>query len=300
MKTYKQLLNEWAQQTDCLHTMTDAELKQLQNTLLEMYKDIANVCESNGLTVMLGGGSCLGAIRHKGFIPWDDDLDLLMARPDYDKLLQILREDAMGEKYEYAYPDGKNPSSSAFLKIYKKNTRLTSWGDEKAGYPQGIFIDIFPLDGTPSTMIGCKIKGFIANTIRLIGNCVAGVEHKSPEFERAINDMPELKSMVKKRIFLGKMFSFASYIKWAYWFEKFVANGKKAKLLTAPTGRKLYNGEIHPYEVFLPVNKMEFEGIECNVPGQTEAYLTKLYGPDYMQLPPEEKRERHFISELKF
>lgn len=67
MKTYKEILNEWARQTDCLHEMSDDEMKNLRSALLEMYKNIVSICQAHGLTVMLGGGTCLGYVRHKGY-----------------------------------------------------------------------------------------------------------------------------------------------------------------------------------------------------------------------------------------
>lgn len=299
MKSYKQLLNEWAQHTDVLHAMTPEEMVSLRKALLEMYKDIARVCSENGLTVMLGGGSCLGAIRHQGFIPWDDDLDLNMARPDYNKFIKLLEQGALGEKYEFAYPNGKIHNSSAFLKIYKKNTKLVSFGSENAKYPLGIFIDIFPLEGVSSSCFVRLLKGTIANGMRLIANCVTEVGMKSKSVSEAEKSYPELKAMARKRSLIGHLFSFTSYRKWTFWYDRFVANEDMTGLVGAPTGRKLYNGEIHDHSVFFPVAKATFEGIEVNVPGKTEEYLICLYGRNYMQLPPIEKRESHFVVEFK-
>lgn len=300
MKTYKQLLNEWAMQTDCLHKMTDEEMKQLKFALLGMYKDIDSICRKNGLTVMLGGGSCLGAIRHNGFIPWDDDLDLNMPRRDYDKFIELCESGALGTSYEFAYPDGIHSCSSAFLKVYKKNTIMEGLGmSNKGDSPRGIFIDIFPIEGVPSNIIIRKIKGLIADAMRFIGNCVLGVERSSDVFERSVNECPELKRMIRKRRAVGFFFSFIPYKKWAYCYDSFVKNSDMESLVGIPTGRCRYNGEIHNYNVFLPTSKAMFEGLEVNVPGKTDIYLSRLYGKNYMQLPPEEKRERHFISNFK-
>ena len=93
MKSDTQMLNELAAQSEYLHVLTEEESKDLKQMLLIMYKDIAKLCDENNITFMLGGGSCLGAIRHKGYIPWDDDLDLMMFRRDYEALIQLCRED---------------------------------------------------------------------------------------------------------------------------------------------------------------------------------------------------------------
>ena len=97
MKSDFELMNELAKRSDYLRELTDDESKALKKTLLAMYVDIARLCEAHNLTVMLCGGSCLGAIRHKGFIPWDDDLDLLIPRRDYEQMIRLLEQVELGE-----------------------------------------------------------------------------------------------------------------------------------------------------------------------------------------------------------
>ena len=87
MKSDSELMNELAHKTNYLHEMTSSESSAMKRALLDIYRDVAKLCEKEGLTLMLSGGSCLGAIRHKGFIPWDDDLDVMMRRDDYEKFL---------------------------------------------------------------------------------------------------------------------------------------------------------------------------------------------------------------------
>lgn len=96
MKSYKELLNENARNSN-LRQLTEDESAAMKKTLVAMYQDIADLCESKGITLMLCGGSCLGAIRHQGFIPWDDDLDTCMPRADYEKLKTLLVAGALGE-----------------------------------------------------------------------------------------------------------------------------------------------------------------------------------------------------------
>lgn len=83
-------MNELAHKTNYLHEMTSSESSAMKRALLDIYRDVAKLCEKEGLTLMLSGGSCLGAIRHKGFIPWDDDLDVMMRRDDYEKLIHLM------------------------------------------------------------------------------------------------------------------------------------------------------------------------------------------------------------------
>ena len=97
---------------------------------------------------------------------------------------------------------------------------------------------------------------------------------------------------------LGKLTSFASHAKWIHWFDKLVASSKDGHPWGIPTGRKYYNGEIFDKSVFVPVKKAMFEGLEVNIPNDVHRYLTNLY-KNYMELPPIEKRERHFICDFQ-
>ena len=298
MKSYKQLFNEWAQTTNMLHEMTDAERKDVQQHLLAMFEDIKNVCKRHQLTVVLGGGSCLGAIRHKGFIPWDDDLDLNMPRKDYNLLIALLKQGVLGDKYEFRYPDGKMYSRTAFLKIYLKGSIYEDvFGDNKL-YPQGLFVDIFPIEGVPSSKLWRTVKGYLANALRLIGNCVIESELDVQSVKQAVAGSPELLKTIKRRHFIGKCFSFFSSKTWMFFFDKLVSDERVTPLVTIPTGRNLYQGEIIESSKLFPAIEVPFENAQADVYKDYEDYLTLMYG-DYMQVPPVEKRERHFIKTLK-
>lgn len=298
MKTYKQLLNEWAKNTDLLHEMTDAERHGVQQRLLEMYADIRSVCKQHNLTIVLGGGSCLGAIRHKGIIPWDDDLDLNMPRKDYNRLLELLKQNALGDKYEYRYPDGKMYSTCAFLKIYLRDTIFKTVFDDSEQYAKGLYIDIFPIEGVPNFKPWRIIKGLIANSLRLIGNCVYESQYDMKTLKQMMGDYPELLSFIRKRRFIGKLFSFLDSRTWMYLFDRLVADERVTPLVTVPTGRNLYHGEIIESSKLFPAIEVPFENITADVYHDYNAYLTMMYG-DYMKIPPVEKRERHFIKNIK-
>ena len=104
---------------------------------------------------------------------------------------------------------------------------------------------------------------------------------------------------MKTRKVLGKVLSIIPHKQWVNWFDVLVANDKDDGLLAIPTGRKLYGGEIFPADVYLPPRMATFEGIEVQIPNKVEEYLINLYGKNYMQLPPVEKRERHFIVDFE-
>lgn len=299
MKSYKELLNERANEGTALRQLSPDEAQGLKSILLEIYQDLVRVCEEHGLVVMLCGGSCLGAVRHQGFIPWDDDLDMIMPRRDYERLKQLLVEGVMGERYEYLFPEKGKDSLCMFMKIYRKGTKCVEMGNEYTDFPKGISVDIFPLDGASANPLCRKIVGFLANGLRLTANMVYEATYPVSEATRNMRNMSGAGGwMMSIRGLLGKIMSVVPHRLWVNWYDALVANEKDTGLLAIPTGRKLYGGEVFPANVYLPPRTATFEGIEVHIPNQVEKYLINLYGHSYMQLPPVEKRERHFIVDF--
>ena len=295
MKSYKDLLNEAARHCPILKELSPEESLSLKHCLMGILKDIASLCEKNGLTYMLGGGSCLGAVRHHGFIPWDDDLDLLMPRPDYDKLIGLLGRGLLGESYSYTCPGKHSDSPSMFLKIYRNDTVMMGLGGESSPFPHKVFVDIFPIEGYPSSSMIRKIKGLIANIIRLSANMVSESAPLNDNQKAFYSSNKDLYKMVRRRRMIGKILSIIPHIVWVNWFDSIVSNPDMSGLVGIPTGRKLYNGEVFPSSVFLSTTMASFEGEEAPIPQGWSCYLSNLYG-NYMELPPVDKRERHFYT----
>lgn len=296
----KDLMNEIARSTDLLHEVTPSEADKLRSILLMMYKDIVSFCEDNNLTVMLGGGSALGAVRHRGFIPWDDDLDLMMYRPDYDKMIQLLESGALSNKYEYSAPNKCSETSARFLKIYLKGTVLEEIGTSKKPTPKGIFVDVFSIVDVPSNKICRFVNGLVSNYLAFTYSCVCHFKYSDDLSNKFINFSTKSKISSFTMKCLGCISSIIPGHIWAYWFDKHSTSYRKHGMVAMPSGRKHYCGEVHHYASLFPVTQGTFEGLKVNLPHNVNAYLAKLYGPTYMQLPPEDKRERHFIVNLDF
>ena len=298
MKSDSELMNELAHKTNYLHEMTSSESSAMKRALLDIYRDVAKLCEKEGLTLMLSGGSCLGAIRHKGFIPWDDDLDVMMRRDDYEKLIRLCKEGRLGNKYEFDYPNRDTDAKTVFLKIYRKNSFNIELFNENSPFPKGLYIDVFALDSVPKYKIAQAIKGFIANVIQFVSIMVLYAQYPSEYLSEFVSLDSSLKRRFQIKKMLGSIFGIIPHAKWVYWFDRFVASSKRGNPLGIPTGRKYYNGEIFDASVYFPPKEALFEGEIVYIPADYDRYLTNLYH-DYMQLPPVEKRERHFIVKFQ-
>lgn len=298
MKSESQIMSELSHKTHYLRELSQEESKALKIAILDIYKDVAALCDKHNLTYMMSGGTCLGAVRHRGFIPWDDDLDIMMPRKDYDALIMLLEVGELGPKYEFTYPNANKDANTIFLKIFRKNSKDIEIHNVSTPFPKGIYLDVFALDSVPKSPMAQKIKGFLANVIQFISIARLYKQYPSKQLKEYMMMDSDLKKRYYLKMFMGTAFGFLSHAKWIYWFDRFVSCSKEDRQWGIPTGRKYYCGEIFDKEVYIPVTKGVFEGLEVNLPHDTDKYLRNLY-KNYMELPPVEKRERHFICEFE-
>lgn len=277
-----------------LHIITDDERSELQNCLLHMLKDVDMVCCKYNINYMLGGGTALGAVRHQGFIPWDDDLDINMPRQDYEKFIKIMDEE-LGDCYEFSYPNS-NYVEYPFLKIYKKNTKFVELFDNTVF--DGLWIDVFPIDYAPQNTLLCNIKGYMADfLLYIIGISLFLKQNHNSMTSKMYSGNWKRKLRYYFAMVIGTIFIGISYKKVFNFFDRFVNSKKKTDIVTVPTGRKRYRGECLPIDVIYPVKKIKFCDVHVPVYHYVETYLTALYG-NYMQIPPVEKREKHMVAEF--
>ena len=281
-----------------LYQLDEKESQRLKDVLLGIYIDIYNYCEENCICLMLGGGSVLGSVRHGGFIPWDDDMDLMMNRADYDRFAQNF-EKSMGDKYELFVPDGKHRVSHLFMKVSLKGTTLEDIYTAGSSVKTGVAIDIFPIENVPENKIQQKVKGFLSNVFAYTAVSVYMFQNKNPYMESAYKKTWKSKLNYIIRRILGALFSFRRYEKWYMLFDKFVQVKKEGTFCTIPTGRNHYDGELQKKDVFFPPEQAAFENVKACIPRQVDIYLKGLFG-DYMQIPPIEKREKHFYTKIEF
>lgn len=293
----KDIMNQAARDSQLLFKMDEETRRQLQRCLLDMYKDVQQVCEKYRLTLFLVGGSALGAVRHQGFIPWDDDLDLGMSRKDYETFKNIFSKE-LSEKYILNAPNYSNNAKNRFPRILKKDSYYRSIIDSQDDTLHRIFLDLFILENTPDNRVHRYLKGNRCNLLGLIGRSVFIRENCTPEMKTFL--LMSGKMNYYLRFIVGSVFSFRNS---ARWFDKAdqvaqYANNDSRECCIA-TGRKRYFGEIMKREQWFPGTSARFEGEDVTIFNDYDPYLRNLYG-DYMELPPENKRELHTVCEIRF
>ena len=292
------LMNDLARGSSQLYELSPEENARLKRILLGMYAELAALCRENGLTLLMAGGSALGAVRHKGFIPWDDDLDLMMPRKDYDALVRLLREGALGEKYEFTLPSKDADTRNLFLKIFLRGSVFSEVIDAAMPFPKGVFLDVFPIENCPGPSLLSRIRGYVIDAVKLESVCVLFYQYRSEEYRMYMKQNPVAWKRYRMRLLLGFLGSFMSHRRWACLFDRMAQYDKETGYMTIPSGTKRYWGEMHPTESWLPASKGEFEGMEVELPHVVDDYLRGMYG-NYMEIPPVEKRERHFVYKVE-
>lgn len=279
-------------ETAMMHELTQEELKALQQCFLEILKDVIAVCDANGICYMAAGGTALGSVRHQGFIPWDDDVDLIMPREDLNRFVKIFPE-TLGDKYEMTSPNSEFQLESMISAIYKKNTLKASFLAYNTPFPKGVHIDIFAIEAVPENTVIRRIKGIIAIGLQFIAVSSLNYTFRSEEKKKFFYQTPGGKFNYRLRMLTGFLFSFRNYKKWGDLFDRFVRGNPKSKLWAVPTDIGHYFGHVMPKEVYYPPVKGPFEDIMINLPHDPDAYLKNQYG-DYMTIPPEADREKHY------
>lgn len=273
-------------------------LTKCQKVILGIAEDVISVCEGEQIWYQLGGGTALGAVRHGGFIPWDDDIDLNVLGKDFERLKKKMKE-KYPQKYEfldYSVNDYGLPMGRVMLKksIFRDRECVNS---ENCGF----FIDVFQLENVPDNVLLRKLHGVSCMISGGLLSCRKFYRNRS-FFLMLCQSNPEIKSSVKVKIFLGGLISFIplSFCARITDYVYGMCKNESSKYVSFPAGRKHYFGEMYLREGMINTVTMPFEGHNWQVAQDYDGYFKTLYGSDYMTPPPKEKQEHHVLLELKF
>lgn len=297
----KEVMHKVASRSDALSPLSPEELLKLQRVLTSMLNDVQKACLSIGVEFVLCGGSCLGAIRHHGFIPWDDDLDIAIFRKDWSTFKNYFQE-YLGDKYILEAPDYDNKDSQyPWGKIYLKDSEYIDVFGINYPYHKGINIDLFVIENVPDGKIAQLWEAFVSAFFKYVATSMLFYKYPNNLMKEMYSKTFRTRAYFTFRQLLGGTFSFISHKKWLHLYESFISKHSDESLLTTiPTGTHLYLGEMRKRSTWIPFSKGVFNGLEVNLPHDPDAYCRSMYGDNYMQLPPVQDRETHPIVRLKF
>lgn len=261
------------------------DLEELKKIELQTLMQVHTLCEQENLRYSICGGTLIGAVRHKGFIPWDDDIDIIMPRPDYNRLISYCKTHETPFRLicnqteaEYGY---------LFAKAVNPNTVMIEENTNRSNVDMGVYIDIFPVDGLGNTEEEAK-KNFNAMEFWRELLVAANWKQYFPSKSRAWYYEPIrfafflVSRFVRIHKLVAKIEKF--YSKWDFDNSKYVA------CVCGVYRQK----EICTHEEYTQYMAMEFEGTTVKGLKQFDKRLRYVYG-DYMQLPPENKRVTHHM-----
>ena len=293
--------------------MSQEDLQKMHRLQLMILDEIDRLCRKNNIKYTLCGGSLLGAIRHKGFIPWDDDIDISMLREDYDKFCKVCEDQLDKEKYFLQNTDTDSEYRFIYGRMLLNGTTYIRSGQEHMKFKNGIFVDIFPRDGCSDNIVLFKIQralGFIMR--KILYSPIGYVRTKKLSSKIAF----KILSIFPRSFALGILaliqnlnFDKKTDVVYCYGLMGYV---EKRKLDMGKVAYKKYRKSLKDETAiqkaerrerekglkrlfFEKVSDMQFDGLKVMVTDYYDTWLKYNY-EDYMKLPPENKRVVHQVA----
>ncbi len=272
--------------------LTEDELNKVRELEFKCLLEFDRICRKYEIKYFLGGGTLLGAVRHQGFIPWDDDIDVMMLPEDYDKFRDVVQSE-LSDEFVYQSKETDGEYHSIFDKIRLKGTVFdTNFSQQFDLISHGIFMDIFVHDYTSENKLGQKLHIFRT----ILGKSL--VHHKwgnTPmHFYGKLKFICRLATVYKNHTSMEKLEKHQMRV-----VEKY--DKKKTKYLYDGRGEHTRHGAFPASILEEEPIEMMFNGKMMPVPKRYDEYLTFSYDENYMTLPPEEKRvPEHDLARLDF
>ena len=264
--------------------MRELGIDEIKTFSLEVLCSIRDLCDEHGIRYSLTGGTLIGAVRHMGFIPWDDDIDIMMPRPDYDRFVELVKKGDRGfDLFCYELCGSNYPYSHA--KACRRGTHLTEHGIRESDISLGVFVDIFPIDGAGNSRMTAKFHGMFFTFLHGLKIATGWTRYRRSKLRRWYYEPFRFLCYIISRMI--RRSAIDRYI------QKFLRKKpyEKSRLVGRLVG-DYGSREIMRREVFDEFTEVSFEGHTFAAISDYDTFLTRLYG-DYMTLPPVEKRVTH-------
>ena len=256
-----------------LEAFKKRQLRTCQLKQLSILEEIDRICKKNHIDYWLDGGTLLGAVRHKGFIPWDDDIDIAMKKEDAERFITIAPQE-LREGLFLQTPQNEPQVKEPIIKVRDLNSFYVEQSDNfAANYQKGLYVDIFPMISYPSLP-----RPFVKRVAKGISKCYS-ILHKAHYYS--------LRSFAEFFWFGAKYCLFKSL-----WAIASLGCSKKTYLSNILINNGY--GIMHRNDAVFPLSTIEFEGKTFSAPANPDAYLKDLYR-NYMEIPPVEKRVIHSV-----
>ncbi len=275
--------------------MSQDKTKQIQQCEIEILQQIDKICQKHGLVYFGIGGTALGAVRHKGFIPWDDDIDIGMPRKDYEIFLKVASKE-LPAGFHVQHYDTEPETPFYFTKIRKDNTQFVEYYLRDQAIHHGIFVDIFPFDAIPDCTWQRVLHYRVSRLLYQLYLCKSLNTICSSRFEQRGEYKKTYKHYVRKIIHtcllpIPKSWIFHGLDRCVRMF-----NNKKTNQIGHIVRKRL----VVSNDVLFPIKVLPFDMINMPVPGDCDTYLTHQFG-NYMKIPPKDKQYGHlpYLVELE-
>lgn len=263
--------------------MREMSIEEIKKCEYDILCEIDRLCKANDLRYTLCGGTLLGAIRHKGFIPWDDDIDIAMPRPDYEKFIQIANGENTGIKVTCFNVDKK--FKDLYAKVYDSATHIDEISVNRFGFECGVYVDLYPIDGLGEdyeSALSCFKKSSIYRELLNAANWKTYTRSKTHAWYHELIRLPFF--LITRIINADKL---VKKIESTYVENKFDCSKYVAIVSGSYREREIFSREI--YTDFIEV---DFEIGRFVAIKHYDEYLSSIYG-NYMQLPPIDKQVTH-------
>ena len=261
--------------------LTPELLRELQLKQLDTLVYFRDFCQKNGLTFYLCGGCCIGALRTGGFVPWDDDIDVLMPRPDYEQLHRLWREQNADGRFRLLKTDDDVFTGNIFITVTDTNYTMVKDNQRDVRIPHGLVLDVFPIDGCPNGWIKRYLQYFWTMLYSLFLAQIVPENHG----RLLSGGAGILLKLFKKPKTRTKIWKSAQRHMSKY---NFYDSDYVTELCAGPH----FMTYKYPARIYKGTAEVEFEGIKVPIMSGYDEYLTIVFG-DYMTEPPKEKQVPH-------